>query len=98
MLATGEFRGTAIDCRAQLSATARDRTGSRRRRSRLISPAASAVRAAVGTAGVGSAAVGSAAVRVAVGLLAVVRAAVQGAAVRRHNEAKPICSWGSTLR
>jgi hypothetical protein len=29
---------------------------------------------------------------------AVQGAAVQGAAVGQHNEAKPICSWGSTLR
>src|SRR5262249_15371676 len=96
MLATGEFRGTAIDCRARSSATARDPTGSQRRRSRRISSGATAVRAAaVRAAAVGSAAVRAAAVRAAaVGSAAVLAAAVQGAAVGRHNEAKPICGRG----
>ena len=39
MSATGEFRGTVIDCRARSNATARDRTGSQRRRSRRIGAA-----------------------------------------------------------
>src|SRR5262245_35163225 len=92
MLATGEFRGTAIDCRARSSATARDRTGSRRRRSRRMWATVRA--AAVSAAAVSAAArlaAGLVAVVRAAGLVAVVRAAVQRAAVGRHNEAKPIC-------
>jgi hypothetical protein len=48
---------------------------------------------------VGSVAAVSAAVRAVVRLAAGARAAVARAAVvRRHNEAKPICGWGSILR
>jgi hypothetical protein len=91
MLATGEFRGTAIDYRARSSATAWDRTGSQRRRSRHICTVrAAAVSAAAVSAAVGSVAVGSVAVRAAARLAAARLAAV----VRRHNEAKPICGQG----
>src|SRR3981189_3251724 len=102
MLATGEFRGTAIDCRARSSATARDRTGSQRRRSRRMRRGAT-VWAAAGAAGTvqGRRRGGGAAGRVAGLRGAAVRAAVElaaaaelAAAVGRYNEAKPICGRG----
>src|SRR5262245_45058586 len=83
-LATGEFLGTATDCRARSSATARDRTGSQRRPSRRM-------RRAVWAALAWAALVWAALVWAA--LVWAVLVSVRPAVVRRrrHNEAKPIC-------
>ena len=83
MLETGEFRGTAIDCRARSSATARGHIGSRRRRSRRMWALVRAAAAAV---------VLRAAAAVVVLRAAAVRVAAVGPLVAgRYNEAESIC-------
>ena len=88
MLATAAFRGTAIDCRARSSATARDRIGSQRHRSRRIRRAAT-LRVAPAAVVLAAAVLAAAVVRGAV-----VLRELRGAVVGRHNEAKPICGPG----